>query len=108
MITESVARFSRRGEVPINEFNAYRQRFNKAAKWVQQIAMQFRAATRDSILNNLLLSAFIYRFVVVNLCRSKPDLVTSSETEPKGFIEILGFDVNTPKLLYALGKGAFS
>ncbi|XP_055301999.1 uncharacterized protein LOC129568332 [Sitodiplosis mosellana] len=79
VIVDSVARFCRQGQVPIEEFKAYRAKFNDRAK-----------------------------YVVVNLTRPTPDLKIPQIDGMKGFFEICGFNQDTPKILYALATHCFT
>ncbi|XP_031638716.1 60 kDa SS-A/Ro ribonucleoprotein-like [Contarinia nasturtii] len=79
VIVDSVARFCRQGQVPVEEFQKYRSEFNKHVK-----------------------------YVVLNLSRPTPDLIIPQGDDMKGFFEICGFNENTPKILNALASDRFT
>lgn len=58
------------------------------------------------------LSQFVYifpfRYVVINLARSIPDLKIPETDNMKGFFEICGFNQDTPKILNALANHCFA
>lgn len=105
VIVDSVARFCRQGQVPEKEFTEYKAKFNDHAKWVH---LFFPENTNYNFPEWFLTEMFLFRFVVVNLNRPKPDLKIPQTENMKGFFEICGFNEDTPKILNALAKHCFS